>query len=454
MHNRKLSGLPDQGHSKAERFSASGFILTAIGSAVGLGNMWKFPYITGKYGGAAFFLLFIICLMIVGIPVLLAELAIGRGGRGNAATSFTRLSGSKAWGVLGFLSIFGAFMILSFYSVIAGWTIHYAVLSFSNVLYADSNYAERFAAFAASNVPLLWQAIVMIISGWVVAKGISGGIEKFNKVLIPGLLVLLLVLMVRSLSLPGAMEGVKFFLKPDFSKLTGESVLVALGHAFFSLSLGMGAMVTYGRYVERRQSLGAAAAAVGAGDLLYAFIAGLIVFPTSFAFGIEPGQGPGLVFIALPAAFSAMPFGNIFGGMFFVLLAVAALTSAVSLLEVAVVFVIDKWGWGRKKATLLTAAACFLTGIPSALSIGGILGRYTIAGKAFFDFIDFVASNILLPVSGLVVTLFTGYVWKKAGEEAGLSTPVYRIWIFVMKYIAPVLVLLIFLYSSGVLGLE
>lgn len=454
MQNNTSGGSSDKGHSKTERFSSTGFILTAIGSAVGLGNMWKFPYITGKYGGAAFFLLFIICLLIVGLPVLLAELSIGRGGRGNAATSFTRLSNSRTWGALGFLSIIGAFMILSFYSVIAGWTIHYAVLSFSNVLYENSNYTEQFNSFAASNIPVLWQVVVMIITGWVVARGISGGIEKFNKVLIPGLLALLVILMVRALSLPGAMAGVEFFLKPDFSKLTTESVLVALGHAFFSLSLGMGTMLTYGRYVEKRQSLGAASAAVGVGDLIYALIAGLIIFPTSFAFGIEPGQGPGLVFMALPAAFSAMPFGGFFGGLFFVLLAIAALTSAVSLLEVPVSFVMDKWNWTRKKATLITTTACCLIGIPSALSVDGILSGYTIAGKSFLDFIDFVASNILLPVNGLIVTFFVGYVWKKAGEEAGLRSFWYRTWMFVMRYIAPVLVVLIFLYSAGVIGSE
>ncbi|MFE5324067.1 sodium-dependent transporter [Paenibacillus sp. NPDC056579] len=454
MQNHTSGDNSGKGHSKAERFSSTGFILTAIGSAVGLGNMWKFPYITGKYGGAAFFMLFIVCLLIVGLPVLLAELSIGRGGRGNPASSFFRLSNSKTWGVLGFISIVVPFLILSFYSVIAGWTIHYAVISFSNVLYESSDFTEHFNSFAASNLPVVWQIVVMFLTGWVVAKGISGGIEKFNKILIPGLLALLVILMVRALTLPGAMAGVDFFLRPDFSKLSTESVLVALGHAFFSLSLGMGTMVTYGRYVERQQSLGAASLAVGGGDLIYALIAGLIVFPTSFAFGIEPGQGPGLVFMALPAAFSAMPLGSFFGGLFFILLAIAALTSAVSLLEVPVAFVMDTWKWTRKKATIFTTTACCLIGIPSALSVGGILGGYTIAGKPLLDFVDFVCSNILLPMCGLIVTLFVGYVWKKAGEEAGLSSFWFRIWMFVMRYIAPVLVVLIFLYSAGVIGFE
>lgn len=452
MQNQTSGKSSDQGGSATERFSSSGFILTAIGSAVGLGNMWKFPYITGKYGGAAFFLLFIICLLVVGLPVLLAELAIGRGGRGNASTSFIRLSKSKYWGGFGFLSIFGAFMILSFYSVVAGWTIHYAIISFSNVLFQDTDYTHRFTSFAASGMPVLWQVAVMAITGAVVAKGVSGGIEKFNKILIPGMLVLLIVLMVRSVTLPGAMAGVEFFLKPDFSKLTTESVLVALGHAFFSLSLGMGTMLTYGSYVERRQSLGQAAAAVGAGDLLYALIAGLIIFPTSFAFGIEPSQGAGLVFMALPAAFSAMPLGGVFGGLFFILLAIAALTSTVSLLEVPVAYAMDKWRLSRNKAALWTTVLCCIVGVPSALSVGGAFSGFTIAGKSFFDFVDFVASNIILPVGGLIVTIFTGYVWKKAGEEAGLTNGMFKLWMFVIRYIAPVLVILIFLYSSGIIS--
>ncbi|AFH59525.1 sodium-dependent transporter [Paenibacillus caseinilyticus] len=442
---------PNQ-RSLSERFSTSGFILTAIGSSVGLGNMWKFPYITGKYGGAAFFLLFIICLLAVGLPVLLAELAIGRGGRGNAYTSFVKLSGSKRWGGLGFLSVIAAFLIMSFYSVVAGWTLHYAVISFSGSLYTSTDYTQQFLGFAGGAWPVIWALIVMALTCWVVARGISGGIEKFNKILIPGLLILLVILMVRSLTLPGAMQGVEFFLKPDFSKLTAESALVALGHAFFSLSLGMGIMITYGSYIDKRQSLGSATMAVGAGDLLYAFVAGLIIFPTSFSYGIEPTQGAGLVFMALPAAFAAMPLGAFFGGLFFILLAIAALTSAVSILEVPVAYAMDKWKWNRTKAAAIVGAVCFLVGIPSALSVSGVLSGFIIYdGKGFFDTVDFLASNILLPIGGLVVTLFAGYKWSAAVEEAGISPLWLRIWIFVLRYVAPILVVAILLYSAGAL---
>ena len=436
--------------SSAERFTSTGFILAAIGSAVGLGNMWKFPYITGKYGGAAFFLVFIVCLILVGLPILLAEMSVGRGGRSNAVTSFHNLSKSKIWGRLGFLTVLAPFAILSFYVMIAGWTMHYAFLAITGNLFSSSDYGTTFGNFAGSYMPIFWQIIALALTAWVVIKGISGGIEKFNKVLIPGFVVILLVLVVRSLTLPGAGEGVEFFLKPDFSKLTAESLLVALGHAFFSLSLGMGIMATYGSYVDKRQSLGKASLAIAGGDLLYALLAGLIIFPTAFAYGIDAGQGPGLVFVALPAAFAAMPLGNFFGFLFFGLLAVAAFTSTVSLLEVPVAYVMDKFKTTRKKATIWTTVALFIVGVPSILSMGP-WADYKLADRTYFDWFDFVASNLMLPLGGLIVTLFTAYAWKTAGEEAGLTGFWYNAWMFLLRYVAPILVIAIFLFSLGVI---
>jgi NSS family neurotransmitter:Na+ symporter len=437
---------PDNG----DRFSSSGFIFAAIGSAVGLGNMWKFPYITGQYGGAAFFILFIVCLVVVGLPVLLAELAIGRGGRGSASSSFVKLSGSKIWGGLGMISVIAPFIIISFYAIVAGWTLHYAMLSFSGKLFSNTDFTAQFTGFMSGYTPILWQVVVLLLVGFVVMKGISGGIEKFNKVLIPGMLVLLVVLMVRALTLPGASAGVSFFLNPDFSKLTTESTLVALGHAFFSLSLGMGTMITYGSYVEKRQSLGTATLAIGGGDLIYALIAGLIIFPTTFSFGIDPGQGPGLVFIALPAAFSAMPFGAFFGGLFFILLAVAALTSAVSLLEVPVTYTMDRWGWSRTRSVWIITLGCFVLGVPAALSLGAA-PDLVFGGKAIFDWMDFIASNILLPLGGLIVTLFAGYFYKGVADEAGLTAGWFRLWLFMLRFVAPILVVFVFLHSAGII---
>lgn len=439
---------------KSDRFSSAGFILAAIGSSVGLGNMWKFPYITGEHGGAAFFLLFIICLIVIGLPVLLAELAIGRAGRGSAATSFVKAGGPKVFGQLGLLQVIAPFLILTFYVIVAGWTLHYAVMSFSGNLYSNTDFGGQFTAFTEGYMPIIWQIVAIAITGWVVAKGISGGIEKFNKVLIPGLIILLIVLMIRAVTLPGAGAGVSFFLNPDFSKLSPEAALVALGHAFFSLSLGMGILLTYGAYVDKRQSLGPATLAIGAGDLIYAFIAGLIIFPTTASFGIEPNAGPSLVFIALPAAFSAMPLGAFFGGLFFVLLAIAALTSSVSLLEVPTSYVMDRWHWGRTKAVLVIGALVMLIGLPSALSFGIVPGLTDIGGKNFFDWLDFITSNILLPIGGLITTIFAGYFWKKAADAAGLKAGWFRVWLFMLRYIAPVLVFLVLLHTTGVITFE
>ncbi|GIP50296.1 Sodium:neurotransmitter symporter family protein [compost metagenome] len=439
----------DQGRN--ERFSSTGFILAAIGSSVGLGNMWKFPYITGENGGAAFFLLFIICLILIGLPLLLAELAIGRAGRGSASTSFVKAGGPKAFGRLGLLQVIAPFLILSFYVIVAGWTLHYAIQSFSGNLFANSDYAGQFSSFTEGYMPLVWQAVAVLITGIVVGKGISGGIEKFNKVLIPGLIVLLIILMIRALTLPGAGAGVSFFLQPDFSKLSPEAALVALGHAFFSLSLGMGILLTYGAYVDKRQSLGPATLAIGAGDLIYAFIAGLIIFPTTASFGLESDAGPSLVFIALPAAFSAMPLGAFFGGLFFILLAIAALTSSVSLLEVPVTYVMDRWGWGRGKSVTIISVLVLLIGLPSVFSFGAVPVFTDMGGKSFFDWLDFMTSNILLPLGGLITTVFAGYFWKNAAEAAGLKAGWFRVWLFMVRYIAPVLVFLVLLHTTGII---
>ncbi|MEO3946783.1 sodium-dependent transporter [Gorillibacterium sp. CAU 1737] len=441
-----------QDREPADGFSKGGFILSAIGSSVGLGNIWRFPYLTSENGGAAFFLLFTLCLLLIGLPILLAELSIGRGGRGNAASSFQRLSGRKAWGLFGLISVFGSVIIMSFYGVVTGWTLHYAVRSFSGVLSRETNYAESFQTFTASGYgPVFWQVMAMVIVCWVVARGISGGIEKFNKILMPMMVIALLVLLVNALTLSGARAGIEYFLKPDFSKLTPESALLALGHAFFSLSLGMGTMVTYGAYVNKRQSLKTASLAVVGGDLLYALVCGLIIFPTSFTYGLESQQGPGLVFIVLPAAFHAMPFGFLLGGIFFLLLAIAALTSAVSMLEVPVAFAMEKWKWTRTKASLATTAFCILLGVPAALSAEGPWKGYKWLGRTVFDWFDYSASNVLLPFGGLLVTLFAGYVWKQSAQEADLRPVWAKTWLLLLRYLAPIVIILIFLYSAGVL---
>lgn len=446
MHN---SSSPDEQGAKQERFSRAGFIFAAVGSSVGLGNMWKFPYITGKYGGAAFFVLFLICIVLIGLPIMIAELAIGRGGRGNAAASMRRLSGKPLWGGFGLLAVICAFIIMSYYSVVAGWTVHYMLISFVGTLFQSTDYAGVFGDFIGGWAPAGWQLAVMIFCAYITGRGVSSGIEKFNKLLIPAMLILLIVMMVRALTLPGGSAGASYFLQPDFSKLTAASALAALGHAFFSLSLGMGIVLTFGAYVDRSQSLSQATFAVAGGDVLYAILAGLIIFPTCFAFDIEVSQGPGLIFVALPAAFASMPFGAFFGGIFFLLLAIAALTSAVSILEVSVSYAIDRWNWPRRKAAAIVAAACLLYGLPSALSAGGTVPGIMLGGRSFFDWMDFISSNILLPIGGLAVTLFAGFVWKQAASEAGLTGRWAGIWLFMLRYVAPLLMLLVFIHSMG-----
>ncbi|MHA6482017.1 sodium-dependent transporter [Paenibacillus sp. strain BS8-2] len=440
------------GAKSGDSFSRGGFILAAIGSAVGLGNMWKFPYITGIHGGAAFFLLFIVCLILVGLPVLLAELAIGRGGRGSVYSSLTKLSGSRWRGSLGFIAIAGSFFIMAYYAVVAGWTLHYAMLSFTGGLFHSGGYGDIFGNFVGSGMSVFWQFILMLISVSVLIKGVSGGIEKLNNYLIPSLVVLMLLLAAHALLHEGSGEGVAFFLEPDFGGLTAESVLVALGQAFFSMSLGMGIMMTYGAYVDKRQSLGTATIAVAGGNALYALLAGLIIFPTVFIYGIEPGEGPGLVFIALPAAFAAMPFGSLIGGLFFVVLAFAALTSAVSILEVSVSFVHDYFRIGRRTSAMLVGLLCFLVGLPFGLSLGGDAQGWLVpGGRTLFDWAEFICSNVLLPVSGLINVWFAGYVWKQAAKEAALSPVMTRIWLGMLRYVVPVLILIVLLYAIGII---
>lgn len=450
MKTKHKQQVQQEGNS-GEQFSSVGFILAAIGSSIGLGNMWKFPYITGKNGGGAFVLLFIVSLLLVGLPVLLGELAIGRGGRGDAISAFKTLSQKKKWGVLGFISVLAAFFILTYYTAIAGWTFHYAVESVTGSLFSSGDYGQYFRNFTGGVMPIIWQIVVFALTGFVIARGISEGIEKFNKIVIPGLLLILLIMLGCTLNLDGAAEGIKYFLQPNFSQLTPYSALEALGLAFFSLSLGMGAMLTYGAYVGKHQSLPLATASVGIGNLLYALISGLIIFPTTFTFGIEPDEGFGLAFVALPKAFASMPFGGgVFGGLFFLLLAIAAITSCVALAEAPVAYVMRRFQLKRSKAVFYVLAAMFALGLPCTLSFGGILEDVKLGGRNFYEWISFITENVMLPLGGLFVTLFVGYVWKQSGEETGFRFVWRSIWLFMMRVVAPVFIILIFLFSMGI----
>ncbi len=430
--------------------SKLGFILAAAGSAVGLGNVWRFPYITGKYGGAAFVLLYVLIVFIIGFSVMLAEIAIGRSAQLNAVGSFKKLKGG-AWPIVGWMGVAAGFMILSFYGVIGGWTIAYFLKSFTGLMAAaeSGGAGDVFGSFISNGpVVIAWQAAFMIMTIWVVYRGIGEGIERYCKILMPALFVILLVLIVRSVTLEGAGKGLEFYLKPDFSKLTGESFLAALGQAFFSLSLGMGCMITYGSYLGKKEILPGSAVQVCLIDTLVALLAGLVIFPAVFAFGVEPGAGPGLTFITLPSVFAKMPGGPVWSGLFFLLLFIAALTSAISLLEVVSAYFMDEMKWSRPKAAWIMGGVIFLLGIPSALSLGTM--KLQIAGKDFLDAMDFLSSNVLLPLGGLFIALFVGWIWtdnarKEVTNDGMVPFGIMEAWIWVCRVVAPVAIAYIFI---------
>jgi len=429
--------------------SRFGFIMAAAGSAVGLGNIWRFPYITGKYGGAAFVLVYLAVVIFIGMSVMLAELSIGRRAKLDAVGSFRKLGGG-AWPMVGWMGVFCGFVILSYYSVITGWTVAYMFKSFTTLLDAASagKAAEYFGAFVSDPVQsIAYHVLVMAAVTGVVYKGISGGIERSCKVLMPALFVILLILIVRSVTLPGAGAGLEFYLKPDFSKVTSQAVLAALGQGFFSLSLGMGCMITYGSYLDSKEYLPTAARSVVLLDTTVAILAGFVIFPAVFAFGIEPGTGPGLTFVTLPAVFAKMPMGSLFSFAFFLLLFIAAFTSAISLLEVVVTYGIDQLKLSRSKSAVVMGVAITLLGIPSALSVGGHIPQ--IAGKDFLDVADFITNNVIMPLGGMMIALFVGWFWADGAkaeitDNGRLVFPMYTMWLWICRIVAPVCIAFIF----------
>jgi NSS family neurotransmitter:Na+ symporter len=437
--------------------SQFGFIAAAAGSAVGLGNIWKFPYLTGQYGGAAFVLVYLLFVVLVCIPIMNSELLVGRKSRKNALGAFKELVPKSSWWIVGLMGIIAGFIILSYYSVIAGWATAYIFKS-GAYMAAGADPADVFVSFITSPLtPLIWHAIFMAICIGIVMAGIEKGIEKYSKILMPALVLILLVLIIRSVTLPGASKGLVFYLKPDFGKLSAEAILAALGQAFFSLSLGMGCMITYGSYLKKDQDIPANSYWIAGTDTAIALLAGLAIFPAVFAFGLDAGAGPGLTFITIPAVFASMgAIGHFFGILFFILLTVAAITSAISLLEVVCAYFIDEKKWNRKKAAWIMGTIIFLLGIPSSLGQGIWSGYKFIGGRDFLDSLDFIASNILLPLGGFLLCIFIGWYWGtgKAVEEGNIGAKGaitlgggYR---FLIKYVAPIAIFVVFLKSIGV----
>lgn len=529
--------MSDKPPSPREHWSGSlGFILATAGSAIGLGNIWKFPYITGENGGGAFVLIYLICIAVIGLPVMLCEITLGRHTQRNPAGAFKLLNPSSSvlahflglaitlcglfllvfrnwgwgtvmlvlgalifryrWALVGMMGVVAGFIILAFYSVVAGWTIGYIVKAVSGQLrFTDVQAAtDAFGTFTASPV---WSVgchfVFMLLCVAIVYKGIQSGIERWSKILMPLLFLLLIVLIIRGLTLPGAMEGVRFYLSPDFSKITTESILIALGHAFFSLSLGMGAIITYGSYVGKDQNIFASTLTIVALDTAVALMAGLAMFPAVFAMGFSPDVGPGLVFQVLPTVFNQIPLGGLWATLFFLLLMVAALTSGISLLEVVTAYFVDERGWSRRSATVTFGLVIFLLGSICAVSLSdwnnllwlerALTWAFGSVRSGFFDLLDYISSNWLLPLGGLFISLFVGWIWgtRKAVDEiregshnfadvhlwsllAGLkddpshSSDVHvvtlaSLWGIFIRFISPIAIILAFLNTIGWLDL-
>ncbi len=438
-----------------------GIIAAAAGSAIGLGNIWKFPYITGIHGGSAFIIVYLVCIVAIGLPIMLSELLIGRRTQKGVIGSFKKLAPKSSWFLIGYMGLAAAFMILAFYGVVAGWTVDYTVKALTGEFTGKS--AEQlegmFDGFIGSTaMPIFWQVIFMGITGLIVVAGIKNGIEKYTKILMPILLVILVMLCVRSVTLPGAGAGLAFLLEPDFSKLSAEGVIAALGHAFFSLSLGMGTLLTYGSYVRKDNNLGNTAVNITFADTFIALLAGVAIFPAVFAFGIEPGAGPGLVFITLPNVFMQMPLGSFFAIAFFVLLAIAALTSSISILEVVTTYLCEQSRISRVKATIIAIIAITALGIPCSLSFGA-MSEFKLFDKNFFELLDYISANILLPLGGMLIALFVGWKLKRKDLEDELTNggSIQAAWLstfmILVRVVAPVSIAFVFLHGLGLIKL-
>ncbi len=438
------------------KFSTSfGFIMAAAGSAVGLGNLWKFPYLCGQNGGGVFVIVYLLIVVILGFTMMLGEMAIGRKTQLDPYSAYKSLN--KKWGFVGAMGILTAFMILSFYSVIGGWVIRYIVHSVMGTFSSDTT--AQFLNFSGATVePLIYHGIFMIATIVIVFGGISGGIEKASKMMMPALIILLIVTVIRSVTLPGAAAGLEYYLKPDFSKFSFKVVVAAMGQVFFSLSLGMGAMITYGSYLDKHENLEKDALIVPALDTLIALLAGFAILPAVFAFGKEPNAGPSLLFITLPEVFQAMPLGRLFATLFFVLVLFAALTSSISLLEVVVSFLIDQRGWNRKSAVLGAGGLMFVVGIFASLSFGPMKDvLIPILNRNVFDTLDYLTATWLMPVGGFLMCVFIWRIWGidnaceeiRIGDGAKFSSE--PLWRPLICGVTPIIVFIVLLSALGII---
>ncbi|RDW20391.1 hypothetical protein CWR48_06575 [Oceanobacillus arenosus] len=444
---------------KQEQWSSKiGFILSSAGAAIGLGAIWKFPYMTGMNGGGAFFLLFIAFTVIIGLPILIAEFIIGRGAQKEAVSAYKKLAPNSLWTFIGKWGVVGAFLLMSFYSVVGGWVLIYSALSIPGLIIKDTaNYPELFATITGSPFyTILGLALFLLINIIVVSFGIQNGIEKSSKILMPLLFIFFIILVIRAVTFEGALEGIRFFLQPDFSKLNASNVLYALGQSFFSLAVGISVMVTYSSYLKKDVSLPLSASSVAVMGIFVSLLAGLAIFPVVFAFGLEPTEGPGLLFIVLPEAFAQMPFGEVFLSLFLLLFLFAVLTSSFSMLEIITAAFTEKKGRSRKKVASIAGILIFIAGIPAALS-SNALADFKIFGLTIFDASDYLVSNIMLPGGCLFIALFIGYKMDKTlvknefSYGNNLSNGTYQVWFQLMRWLVPITIIFVFLGSVGIL---
>ncbi len=435
-------------------------VLVAAGSAVGLGNIWRFPSLAADNGGGAFLVIYLLCVLLLGFPLLLAEFSVGRSTQLGAVGAYAKLN--RSWGFIGYFGVLAAFLLLGFYYVVSGWTLEYFISSVTGELSRCSTpeqYRELFDSFKV----MVWKPLLMawtfiLITHFVIAQGVQKGIERMSNILMPLLFVILFVLAIHSIFMPGAEDGLRFFLNPDFQAITPKTVLMAMGQAFFSLSIGMGCMVTYASYFNRSTNLKRTALQVTLLDTLVAITAGFIIFPAAFSVGIfntgeAPMAGPGLIFITLPAIFNSLPWSMLWSAIFFLLIIVAALTSTISIHEVVAAYLHEEWKLERKRANWLSTFGMFVVATLGSLSLE-VLNECRIFGLNFFNLFDYVTANLLLPLGGLCTSIFVGWVLDKKFLEEELSTegkrsailPIVR---FMLRWVCPLIVLVIFLDSLG-----
>ena len=443
----------------SDRFSTGlGVLMATLGSAVGLGNIWKFPYQTGSNGGAAFLIVYLICTVLVGYPIMIAEHVLGRKGRGDAVSTLKKIAPKSLWWLVGASGILAAFLIMAYYTEVAGWVFAYVFKSFdSSLLSTDPEVTSSAFTSLVTNptLSIIWQWIALGVVGMIILLGVTKGIEATTKKLLPILVVLLVLIGIRSLTLENSSAGLEFLFKPDFSKITPAAILTALGLAFFKLSIGMGAMLTYGSYYGDKQNIPVNAARVVGADLAVSLLAGIAIFPAVFAFGFEPTAGTQLLFITIPTVFASMPAGSLFMGLFFLLTAFASIGAMVSLVEVVVAYAVNRLNMTRKNATIVVVIGMALVGSLAALS-NSTLADVKLFGLTFFDLYDYFTSNLLLPIGGFFIAIFVAWVWgwqnfkTAVSNEGALSNEkVTRVVYLIMKFVTPLMVLVILLSGLG-----